>query len=91
MSVIKVVELMSESEDSWEDAAREVVGRAAQTLRNIRSVYVKEFEAVVEGEEITRFRVTCKVTFALESGADVGEDEQSESSGRKGGTAKRRR
>ncbi len=89
MAVVKVVELMSESEESWEDAAREVVGRAAQTLRNIRSVYVKEFEAVVEGGEIARFRVNCKVTFALESGDDVADEPQSRS--RKGAAAKRRR
>jgi flavin-binding protein dodecin len=91
MSVIKVVELMSESEESWEDAAREVVERAAQTLRNIRSVYVKEFEAVVEDGEIARFRVNCKVTFALESGDDVGEDQQSGSGKKRAGAAKGRR
>ena len=90
MAVIKVVELMSESEESWEDAAREVVGRAAQTLRNIRSVYVKEFEAVVDGGEISRFRVNCKVTFALDSGEGV-DDQQSGSSRRKASTTKRRR
>ena len=90
MAVIKVVELMSESEESWEDAAQEVVSRAAQTLRNIRSVYVKEFEAVVEGGEIARYRVNCKVTFALESGDDVGDDQQS-GSRRKGNTGKKRR
>ena len=89
MAVIKVVELMSESEESWEDAAREVVERAAQTLRNIRSVYVKEFEAVVEDGEIARFRVNCKVTFALDSGAGVDDEQQSRS--RKGAAAKRRR
>jgi dodecin len=90
MAVIKVVELMSESEDSWEDAAREVVTRAAQTLRNIRSVYVKEFEAVVEGGEITRYRVNCKVTFALESGQGV-DDEQQSGARRRIAAAKRRR
>ena len=89
MAVIKVVELMSESEESWEDAAQEVVSRAAQTLRNIRSVYVKEFEAVVEGGEITRYRVNCKVTFALDSGDDVGEDQES-GARRKGGAARKR-
>jgi len=87
VAVIKVVELMSESEESWEDAAREVVERAAQTLRNIRSVYVKEFEAVVQDGEIARFRVNCKVTFALESGAGV--DEETGSS-RRGGAKKGR-
>jgi hypothetical protein len=60
-----------------------VVTRAAQTLRNIRSVYVKEFEAVVEGGEITRYRVNCKVTFALESGAGVDDEQQSGSSRRR--------
>lgn len=89
MAVIKVVELMSESEDSWEDAAGEVVSRAAQTLRNIRSVYVKEFEAVVEGGKITRYRVNCKVTFALEGGQGV--DEERQSGSRQRGTAAKRR
>ena len=88
MAVIKVVELMSESEESWEDAAREVVTRAAQTLRNIRSVYVKEFEAVVEDGEITRYRVNCKVTFTLESGAGV---DAEQTRGRARAAAKRRR
>jgi dodecin len=89
VAVIKVVELMSESEESWEDAAQEVVTRAAQTLRNIRSVYVKEFEAVVEGGEITRYRVNCKVTFALDSGAGV--DDEQQTRGRARGTAAKRR
>lgn len=71
MAVVKVVELLSESEDSWEDAAREAVRRASQTLRNIRSCYAKEFEAVVEDDEITRFRVNCKITFVLDEGSGV--------------------
>ena len=71
MAVVKVEELLSESEDSWEDAARAAVERATQTLRNVRSVYIKEFEAVVEGSQITRFRVNCKVTFVLEEGATL--------------------
>jgi len=91
MAVVKVVELLSESEDSWEDAAREAVARAGQTLRNIRSVYIKEFEAVVEGTEVTRFRVNCKVSFVLDSGDDVA-DEQGRSARRgRPAPAKRRR
>jgi flavin-binding protein dodecin len=71
MAVVKVVELLTESDNSWEDAAREAVRRASQTLRNIRSVYVKEFEAVVENDQVTRFRVNCKITFVLEEGGTV--------------------
>ncbi len=81
MSIVKVVELLAQSEESWEDAARQAVSRAAQTLRNIRSVYVKEFEAVVEDGEVTQFRVNVKITFLLEGGADVGAEEAESSRG----------
>jgi flavin-binding protein dodecin len=41
--VVKVMELMSQSSQSWEDAAQGAVKEATKTLRNIRSIYVKEF------------------------------------------------
>ncbi len=69
MSVVKVVELLAQSEESWEDATRQAVQRAARTLRNIRSVYVKEFEAVVDGNRITQFRVNVKISFVLDDDA----------------------
>jgi dodecin len=69
MSIVKMVELSAQSPDSWEDATRQAVERAAQTLRNIRSVWVKEFEAVVENEQVTQFRVVLKIAFQLDEGA----------------------
>ena len=39
---------MSESPKNWEEAAQNVVSEASKTLRNIRSVYIKEFTALVE-------------------------------------------
>jgi flavin-binding protein dodecin len=45
--VVKVIELMSQSPESWEDAAQGAVKEATKTLRNIRSIYVKEFTAEV--------------------------------------------
>ncbi|HME89173.1 MAG TPA: dodecin family protein [Chthoniobacterales bacterium] len=45
--VVKVIELMSESPKSWEDAASNAIREANKTLRNIRSVYVKEMTAAV--------------------------------------------
>jgi dodecin len=68
MSIVKMVELSSQSPDSWEEATRQAVERAARTLRNIRSVWVKEFEAVVENEQVTQFRVILKIAFQLEEG-----------------------
>jgi dodecin len=71
MSIVKMVELSAQSPDSWEEATRQAVERAARTLRNIRSVWVKEFEAVVENEQVTQFRVILKIAFQLDEGASV--------------------
>jgi dodecin len=71
MSMVKVIELSSESPNSWEDATRQAVERASRTLRNIRSVWVKEFEAVVDGNNVTQFRVNLKVSFLLDETQDV--------------------
>ena len=65
--VVKVIELMSESPKSWEDAAQNAIREASKTLRNIRSVYVKEMNAAVEGGKITSYRLNSKVTLELES------------------------
>jgi flavin-binding protein dodecin len=64
--IVKVIELMSESPKSWEDAAHNVVKEASKTLRNIRSVYVKEFTVAVENDKVASYRVNAKVTFEME-------------------------
>ena len=71
MSIVKMVELSSQSPHSWEEATRQAVERAARTLRNIHSVWVKEFEAVVEEEQVTQFRVILKIAFQLDEGANA--------------------
>jgi flavin-binding protein dodecin len=65
--VVKVIELMSQSRKSWEDAAQGAVNEASKTLRNIRSIYVKEFTAEVESGKLTNYRINAKVTFDLET------------------------
>ena len=64
--LLKVVEVLAESEKSWEDAAAVAVKRAAKTLKNIRSIYIKKFEAKVEGNRVVRYRINAKISFALE-------------------------
>ena len=66
--VVKVIELLSESSKSWEDAAQNAIREANKTLRNIRSLYVKEMTAAVENGKITSYRLNSKVTLELESG-----------------------
>lgn len=65
MSIFKVLEVIATSENSWEEATRNAVKHASKTIKNIKSVYVKEQKAMVTGENITEFRVILKITFEL--------------------------
>jgi flavin-binding protein dodecin len=67
MPVVKVLELLAESEESWEDAARQAVAEASKTVRGIRSVYMSEFQATVENDKIKTYRANVKISFVLES------------------------
>ena len=51
--VVKGIELLSQSPKSWEDAAERAVREAAKTLRNIRSIYIKEFTAEAQDGKVT--------------------------------------
>jgi dodecin len=64
--LVKVIEVLAQSETSWEDAAKNALEEAKKTLRNIRSVYIKEFEAKVENDRIVEFRINAKISFDLE-------------------------
>jgi flavin-binding protein dodecin len=65
MAVLKVIEVMSSSPKSWEDAAALAVKTAAQTVKQIRSVYVQDMSAVVKGDKIEEYRVNVKITFEV--------------------------
>jgi flavin-binding protein dodecin len=67
MTMLKVIEVLAESPNSWEEAAQNAVRQAGDSLRGISSIYVKEFEAKVENDRITSYRINAKVTFTLES------------------------
>ncbi len=66
MAVVKVIELLAESEQSWEDAARQAVAEATKTVRGIRSVYINEFQATVENDQVKNYRVNAKISFIIE-------------------------
>src|SRR3954453_24033491 len=73
MSVATFIELSGQSSESYEDAIRQAVQRASATIRNIRSVWAKEFEAVVENNRVTQFRIVVKVACMLDEGAGAGQ------------------
>jgi flavin-binding protein dodecin len=65
MSILKVIEIMSNSEKSWEDATAKAVKKAAKSVNNIRSAFVQSQSAVVDGGEISEYRVNVKITFEV--------------------------
>ncbi len=67
MPIIKVVELLANSSKSWEDAAQMAVKQAAKTIKNMKSIYVKEQTAVISGENITEYRVNVKISFEIDN------------------------
>lgn len=66
MSVARVTEIIASSTTSFEDAIQVGVARAAQTLKNVEGVWVKDQKATVKDGKIVEYRVGLKVTFVLE-------------------------
>lgn len=65
-NVLKVIEVLAESPKSWEDAAALAIAKAAETMHGIKSIYIKNFEALVENDQIVSYRINAKVTFVLD-------------------------
>jgi flavin-binding protein dodecin len=71
MSMLKVIEVLAESDKSWEDAAQNAVTTAGKSVRGIKSIYLDNIEAAVEDGKIAKYRVNGKISFLLE-GQDAG-------------------
>ncbi len=66
MAIVKVIEVLAQSEESWDDAAEQALREASKSVRNIQSIYVKEFQAIVENEKIKNYRINAKVSFLVD-------------------------
>ena len=65
MAVLKVIEVLANSDKSWEDAAKKAVAHASKSVKNIRSVYINEQSASVDDGELKEYRVNVKITFEV--------------------------
>lgn len=65
MTMLKVIEVLAQSDKSWEDAAQNAVDVAAKTVKDIKSIYIQDHEAVVKNGKITQYRINAKITFVL--------------------------
>lgn len=68
MSVYKVIELVGTSETSWEEAAKNAVALASQSLRDLRVAEVVSFDVKIEDGGVAAFRTKLKVSFKYEPG-----------------------
>jgi flavin-binding protein dodecin len=66
MSVAKVIEITAQSPESFEDAIRQGVSKASNTVRNMSGAWIKEQSVVLKNGEIVGYRVDLKVTFLLD-------------------------
>jgi flavin-binding protein dodecin len=66
MAVAKIIEITATSDESFEEAIRQGIGKASETVHNIKGAWVKEQKVVVEDGNISGFRVDLKVTFVLD-------------------------
>ncbi|HEU5209351.1 MAG TPA: dodecin family protein [Longimicrobiales bacterium] len=66
MSVARVTEISATSGKSFEDAINQGIARAGDTLRNVRSAWIKEQQVRIDGGKVVEYQVNLMVTFVLD-------------------------
>lgn len=66
MSIVKVIEVISSSKKSWDDAAANAVKDASKSVKGIRHFYVESMTATVDKDEIKEYRINGKISFVVE-------------------------
>jgi len=66
VAVIKSIDLVGVSSDSWRDAAQAALAEAAKTLRGIEAMEVLETSAIVDGDKIKEYHTHVRIRFRLD-------------------------
>ena len=67
MAVLKVIEVLADSKNSWEEATAKAVERTAKSVNNVKSAYVQSQSVVVNKKgKVTGYRVNVKITFEVD-------------------------
>lgn len=67
MAIVKVIEVIAVSDKSFDDAVRNALNEAGKSVKNIKSIYVKEMNANVENNQIVSYGVNAKIAFEVEN------------------------
>ena len=65
MSIIKVIEVMAESPNSWEDATKVAIDKASKSVEGIVSAWVQDQSIHLKDGKIDTYRVNCKISFVV--------------------------
>jgi len=65
MSVVKVIEVLSNSTKSWEDATQLGITKAGESIKGIRSAFVQSQSVTVNKNKIKEYRVNLKISFEV--------------------------
>ncbi|MDC3215010.1 dodecin family protein [Flavobacteriaceae bacterium] len=65
MAILKVIEVLSNSSTSWEDAAQNAVIEASKTIKHITSVNINNQSLTVKDGRVDEYRLNMKITFAV--------------------------
>ncbi|MFP4289830.1 MAG: dodecin family protein [Bacteroidota bacterium] len=63
--IIKVIEVIGASDKGFTEATQNAVTEAAQSVSNIKSIYIKHMNANVENNEIVSYAVNAKISFEI--------------------------
>jgi flavin-binding protein dodecin len=66
MAIVKVIEVLSEG-SSIEKATEAAIKDSAKTVRNIKSVYIQDIQALVKNNKVTKYRINAKISFVVEN------------------------
>lgn len=65
MAIMKVIEILADSNKSWEDATKKAIVKASKSVNNIKSAFVQSHSVTVKDGEVDKFRVNLKVSFEV--------------------------
>lgn len=65
MAILKVIEVLSNSKESWEDATARGIEKASKSVKHIKSAFVQNMNVTVEDGKVDEYRVNLKITFEV--------------------------
>lgn len=63
--IVKVIEILAQSDKSWEDATAKAVKKASKSIENIKSINISNMNAKVKNNKIVKYRINAKISFVV--------------------------